>query len=102
MIRLDIPASQKTVIEKASDMAGMDISSFIMKNAYANALSMVNAHTPNHTQAKAELPQAFVQDAVTAHKDYEQTGLHTTHTEMKAWLQTLKANKNAKMPRCHQ
>lgn len=43
----------------------------------------------------------FVAEAVEAHEHYETTGLHTTHDEMKAWLNSLSTNPNNKPPVCH-
>lgn len=43
----------------------------------------------------------FVQDAVQADKHYAATGLHTTHEEMKTWIQSLATNPNSKPPVCH-
>lgn len=43
----------------------------------------------------------FVEDAVEADKHYQATGLHTTHEEVTAWVESLKTNPNAKAPVCH-
>lgn len=39
--------------------------------------------------------------AAEAIKHYEETGLHTTHEEMKEWVKKLATNPNEPMPKCH-
>ncbi|WLF83723.1 hypothetical protein [Moraxella sp. ZY210820] len=43
----------------------------------------------------------FVDDAVEAHEHYIATGLHTTHDEMKAWVNSLSTNTDHRPPVCH-
>ncbi len=43
----------------------------------------------------------FVQDAVDADTEYQATGMHTTHKEMRAWAKRLKTNPHAPVPVCH-
>ena len=45
--------------------------------------------------------QQFVQVAETANEHFQETGLHTTHEEMKAWVKSLSKNPNSKPPVCH-
>lgn len=41
----------------------------------------------------------FVSEAVEAHEHYETTGLHATHDEMRAWVNSLFANPKNKPPK---
>ena len=50
---------------------------------------------------RAELRQAFLQEAKEAWEDYERTGLHVAQDEMKDWLNRLKDNPSAEPPACH-
>lgn len=43
----------------------------------------------------------FIEDAEKANAHFKETGLHTTHDEMKAWAKSLSINPNAKPPVCH-
>lgn len=43
----------------------------------------------------------FVAEAVQANEHYESTKLHTTHHEMRAWVNALATNPNEKPPVCH-
>ncbi|WP_066800930.1 hypothetical protein [Moraxella oblonga] len=43
----------------------------------------------------------FVAKAVQANEHYQSTKLHTTHHEMRAWVEFLVANPNEKPPVCH-
>lgn len=43
----------------------------------------------------------FVNQAVEAHDHCQATGLHATHDEMKAWVNSLSTNPNSKPPICH-
>lgn len=50
---------------------------------------------------KAIVWEQFVQDAVSAHQEYEATGLHTTQEDMKNWAERLKNDPLTPMPVCH-
>ncbi|MFY9854419.1 MAG: hypothetical protein WAK26_11145 [Terracidiphilus sp.] len=45
--------------------------------------------------------ELFLQDALTAWKDYQATGLHSTAEEADAWLAKLEAGEEAEAPKCH-
>lgn len=48
---------------------------------------------------KERLFSWFVVNAVEAHEHYETTGLHATHDEMRAWVNSLFANPKNKPPK---
>ncbi len=48
-----------------------------------------------------EAQQAILQSVDDSIAHFEATGLHITHTEVKAWAKELKTNRNAKLPECH-
>lgn len=48
-----------------------------------------------------EAQQAILQSVDDSIAHFEATGLHITHSEVKAWAQELKTNRNAKLPECH-
>lgn len=43
----------------------------------------------------------FVDDAIEAHEHFQTTGLHTTHEEMRAWVNSLSAHAENRPPVCH-
>ena len=43
----------------------------------------------------------FYEEAVQALRHYHETGLHTTHEEMKEWARKLITNPTEPMPKCH-
>lgn len=45
--------------------------------------------------------EQFRQDAVTAWKDFQATGLHATAEKADAWLARLEAGEKAEAPECH-
>ena len=48
-----------------------------------------------------EAQQAILQSVDDSIARFEATGLHITHSEVKAWAKELKANRSAKLPECH-
>jgi len=50
---------------------------------------------------REEKRQSFLQDAVAAWQDYQQTGLHLTAEEADAWMAKLEAGEDAPIPECH-
>lgn len=44
---------------------------------------------------------AFYDRGVAALEHYDQTGLHTTMDEMKAWLDARKISQSSPLPKCH-
>ena len=52
-------------------------------------------------QKEMEAEREMFKLAAEAIKHYEETGLHTTHEEMKEWAKKLVTNPNEPMPKCH-
>ncbi len=52
-------------------------------------------------QKELEAEREMFELAAEAIKHYEDTGLHTTHEEMKEWVKKLATNPNEPMPKCH-
>lgn len=52
-------------------------------------------------QKEMEAEREMLELATEAIKHYEETGLHTTHEEMKEWARKLANNPNEPMPKCH-
>ncbi len=52
-------------------------------------------------QKEMEAEREMLELATEAIKHYEETGLHTTHEEMKEWAKKLVTNPNEPMPKCH-
>lgn len=50
---------------------------------------------------QAEVQQNFIRAAEASLAEYEATGLHTTHAELKAWLATWGTPAAQPMPACH-
>lgn len=48
-----------------------------------------------------EAQQAILQSVDDSIARFEATGLHMTHSEVKAWAKELKANPSAQLPECH-
>ncbi len=49
-----------------------------------------------------EAREKFKQDALSSWKSFQETGLHLTHQEMDAWLDTWGTNKEKEIPKCHE
>jgi len=50
---------------------------------------------------REKLRQDFADEAEKAWADYEQTGLHVTHTEMDAWAKSLGTSRPKRFPKWH-
>ncbi len=48
-----------------------------------------------------EAQQAILQSVDDSMGHFETTGLHITHSEVKAWAKELETNPTAKLPECH-
>lgn len=67
---------------------------FLMKHA-------LDEYLDRESEKKA-MREAFYDSAEQAIIDYHETGLHVTHDDMSAWLDSLKsANTDIPMPACH-
>ncbi len=51
--------------------------------------------------SREEKREQFRQDALTAWRDFQATGLHATAEEADAWLAKLEAGEKAEAPECH-
>ncbi len=50
---------------------------------------------------REEKREKLRQDAIKAHENYIQTGLHVTSTEANTWLESLANGQNTEPPKCH-
>jgi predicted transcriptional regulator len=50
---------------------------------------------------REEKREAIRQECIAAHEHYQQTGLHVSHAEVKAWVAQIRRGKKAKAPKCH-
>jgi predicted transcriptional regulator len=50
---------------------------------------------------REERRERFDRDALSALREYEETGLHVTQEEMEAWFARLEAGENAEPPKPH-
>ncbi len=48
-----------------------------------------------------DVPDYLIEKAINAHKEYENTGLHTTQIDMRRWQQQLLRNPTTRVPQCH-
>ncbi len=51
--------------------------------------------------AREEKREKLREDAMKAHENYLQTGLHVTSHEANSWLENLAAGRNEDAPKCH-
>ncbi len=54
-----------------------------------------------HFVTREEKREQLRQDAMAAHENYLQTGLHVTSAEADIWLEKLAQGENAEPPKCH-
>lgn len=52
-------------------------------------------------EAELETEREMFEVAAEALRHYQETGLHTTHEEMKEWARKLITNPNEPIPKCH-
>lgn len=71
MITLDVPNQQQQIIQQASNALGMDMNSFIIRQAYDNAIKILSPKAKNAEEGlltdllKGKKPPNFSHDFVT-------------------------------------
>ncbi len=70
-----------------------------MQNREVNSLLLeaVDSYLTNETERLA-----YEQNAIASYHHYQETGLHTTPSEMMAWAESLGTKNPMELPSCHQ
>ncbi len=74
MITLDVPNQQQQIIQQASKALGMDMNSFIIRQAYDNAVKILSPKTKNAEEGlltdllKGKKHPNFSHDLITAQR----------------------------------
>ncbi len=66
------------------------------KSAHALMLQAIESFVE-----REEKREQLRQDAIKAHENYLQTGLHVTSIEANDWLENLASGQNTEPPKCH-
>ncbi|MFN7095215.1 MAG: CopG family ribbon-helix-helix protein [Burkholderiales bacterium] len=61
---------------------------------------LIREATRTYIQSQAKKLE-FLEEARSAANNFEKTGLHSTHPEVKSWLNKLSQGINAERPKCH-
>ena len=69
--------------------------------AERSSFSAVVRDALNLYLSQKEAEQAEIDEAITAWRDYEKTGLHVTGSEMSAWLRGWGTDREGEAPECH-
>ncbi len=83
-----IPIGLKTRIQQLADCRD--------KSVHALMLQAIESFVK-----REEKREQLRQDAIKAHENYLQTGLHVTSVEANAWLEDLSNGQNTEPPKCH-